>query len=185
MRLADEAGLDLVEIVPDSRPPVCKIMDYGKYKYEQSKKQKKGGSAPEMKEIRLGRSVKIDPHDIKIRIDKARQFLMDGHKVLVVQRFRGREMQHRELGLEHLTEVAESLKDISKLESPPRLMGRAANIVLAPDKPRIEAVKAKLAKQKADAEKQKKAEADEAERNAEANAEQAESSEPEAVAEKS
>jgi translation initiation factor IF-3 len=183
MRLADEAGLDLVEIVPDSRPPVCKIMDYGKYKYEQSKKQKKGGSAPEMKEIRLGRSVKIDPHDIKIRIDKARQFLMDGHKVLVVQRFRGREMQHRELGLEHLTEVAEALQDISKLESPPRLMGRAANIVLAPDKPRIEAVKAKLARAKAAAEKQKEAEA--ASKEAEAETAEAESNEPEAVAEKS
>ena len=179
MRLADEAGLDLVEVVPDSRPPVCRIMDYGKYKYEQSKKQKKSSSSKsELKEVRLGRSVKIDPHDIGIRISKARQFLMEGHKVLVVQRFRGREMQHRELGLEHLTEVAKAVEDIAKLESPPRMMGRAANLVLAPDKPKIEAVKARLAKEKAAAEKQKEAE-DAAEQV------EAEAKEAEAVAEKS
>ena len=172
MRLADEAGLDLVEVVPDSRPPVCRIMDYGKYKYEQSKKQKKSsGAKSELKEVRLGRSVKIDPHDIGIRISKARQFLMEGHKVLVVQRFRGREMQHRELGLEHLSEVARAVEDIAKIESPPRMMGRAANLVLAPDKPKIEAVKAKLAREKA------AAEADKAE---EAKSEDAKAEEPQA-----
>ena len=119
MKMAQEAGLDLVEIVADSRPPVCKIMDYGKFKYEQSKKQKKGagaGKAAEMKEIRLGRSVKIDPHDIGIRIDQARRFLMAGHKVLVTQRFRGREMAHKELGLDHLRQVADELADIGKVE---------------------------------------------------------------------
>jgi translation initiation factor IF-3 len=160
MRLADEAGLDLVEVVPDSRPPVCRIMDYGKFKYEQSKKQKKSSaSKTELKEIRLGRSTKIDPHDVGIRIEQARRFLMEGHKVLVVQRFRGREMQHRELGIEHLTEVAKAVENIAKIESPPRLMGRAANLVLAPDKPKIEAVKAKLAREKAAAEKEQTAEA--------------------------
>jgi translation initiation factor IF-3 len=184
MRLADEAGLDLVEVVPDSRPPVCRIMDYGKFKYEQSKKQKKSSaSKTELKEIRLGRSVKIDPHDVGIRIDQARRFLMEGHKVLVVQRFRGREMQHRELGIEHLSEVAKAVEDIAKLEQPPRVMGRAANIVLAPDKPKIEAVKARLAREKAAAEKQKAAEAP-AEPAPKEPASNAESPEPEAVAEK-
>ena len=149
MKMAQEAGLDLVEIVADSRPPVCKIMDYGKFKYEQSKKQKKGagaGKAAEMKEIRLGRSVKIDPHDIGIRIDQARRFLMAGHKVLVTQRFRGREMAHKELGLDHLRQVADELADIGKVEQPPRWSGRSANIVIAPDKPRIDAIKAKMKK---------------------------------------
>ena len=147
MRLAQEAGLDLVEVVADSRPPVCKIMDYGKYKYELSKKAKRGGSAnraTEMKEIRLGRSVKIDPHDIGIRIEQARRFLMAGHKVLVTQRFRGREMAHKELGLNHLVQVADELSDICKVEQPPRWSGRSANIVLAPDKGKIDGIKARL-----------------------------------------
>ena len=158
MKMAQEAGLDLVEIVADSRPPVCKIMDYGKFKYEQSKKQKRGagaGKAAEMKEIRLGRSVKIDPHDIGIRIDQARRFLMAGHKVLVTQRFRGREMAHKELGLNHLRQVADELADIGKVEQPPRWSGRSANIVIAPDKPRIDAIKAKLKKDKPDDKKSK------------------------------
>jgi translation initiation factor IF-3 len=88
-RMAAEQGLDLVEIQPDVRPPVCKIMDYGKHKYEQSKKQQKSRAnarQQEMKEIRLGRSVKIDPHDVKIRVDQARKFLMAGHKVQLTQR---------------------------------------------------------------------------------------------------
>jgi translation initiation factor IF-3 len=157
MRMAQEAGLDLVEIVPDSRPPVCKIMDYGKYKYELSKKAKGGSAnkATEMKEIRLGRSVKIDPHDIKIRVAQAEKFLMGGHKVLVTQRFRGREIAHSKLGLDHLHEVAKALEHVSKVEQPPRMVGRACNLVLAPDKPKIEAVKRKLEKEKADEEAKK------------------------------
>jgi len=145
LRMAEEAGLDLVEIVPDQRPPICKIMDYGKYKYELSKKQKKSqaAKATELKEIRLGRSVKIDPHDVRIRIEQARKFLLAGHKVLVTQRFRGREMQHRELGINHLREVYDSLADIAKVEQEPRWAGRSANILLAPDKPKVEAYKRK------------------------------------------
>lgn len=151
LRMADEQGYDLVEVVSDARPPVCKIMDHGKFKYEQSKKQKSGsaGKATEMKEIRLGRSVKIDPHDVGIRIDRARKFLMAGHKVQVTQRFRGREIAHKELGLNHLRKVADELESISKVEQSPRWMGRQASIVLAPDKPKIEAVKARLAREQA------------------------------------
>jgi translation initiation factor IF-3 len=152
MRMADQAGLDLVEISPDARPPVCKIMDYGKFKYEQSKKDQKSRAASkstEMKEVRLGRSVKIDIHDVHIRIDQSRRFLMAGHKVMVTQRFRGREIAHKEIGLERLKMFADSLADIAKVEQTPRWMGKQASIILAPDKPKVEAVKRKLAKEKA------------------------------------
>ncbi|MEQ9096679.1 MAG: translation initiation factor IF-3 [Phycisphaerales bacterium] len=147
MRMAQEAGLDLVEIVPDTRPPVCKIMDYGKYKYEQSKrKDNKTTGQQEIKEVRLGRSVKIDPHDVQIRVNQARRFLMQGHKVQITQRFRGREMVHKELGLERLAEIVEQLSDIAKVEMAPRWVMRQASIVLAPDKNKVEAAKRKKAK---------------------------------------
>jgi len=152
MRMAQEAGMDLVEIQPDTRPPVCKILDYGKYKYELSQKQRKSRAASkstEMKQIRLGRSVKIDPHDVQIRIDQARRFIMAGHKVHVVQRFRGREIAHRELGLDHLKRVATQLADIAKVEQMPRWMGKEASIIVAPDKPKVEAIKRKIEKEKA------------------------------------
>jgi translation initiation factor IF-3 len=152
LRMADEAGLDLVEISPDARPPVCKIMDYGKFKYEESKKAQKSRAASkttEMKEVRLGRSVKIDPHDVQIRIDQSRRFLMAGHKVLVTQKFRGREIAHRDIGLENLARVRDQLADISKVEQTPRWMGKQASIIIAPDKVKVEAIKRKLAKEKA------------------------------------
>lgn len=152
LRKAQEQGLDLVEISPESRPPVCKIMDYGKHKYELSKKQQKSRAASkssEMKQIRLGRSVKIDPHDVKIRIDQARRFLIAGHKVHVVQRFRGREIAHREIGLDHLKRVVTELADISKVEQTPRWFGKEASIMLAPDKVKVEALKRKLEKERA------------------------------------
>jgi translation initiation factor IF-3 len=154
LRMADEAGLDLVEISPDTRPPVCKIMDYGKFKFEQSKKQQKSrqsSKSAEMKEVRLGRSVKIDPHDVQIRIDQARRFLMGGHKVLVTQRFRGREITHKELGLDHLREVADQLADIAKVEMSPRWSGKQASIILAPDRPKVEAAKRREDREKAKA----------------------------------
>lgn len=150
LKRAMEAGLDLVEISPDARPPVCKIMDYGKYKYELSKQSKnKGGKAAEMKELRLGRSVKIDPHDVQVRIDQARKFLLGGHKVMFTQRFRGREITHKEIGLDNLARVRDALADLSKVEQPPRWFGKAASIILAPDKPKVDAIKRKMAKEKA------------------------------------
>lgn len=169
IRMAQEAGLDLVEVVPDSRPPVCKIMDYGKFKYEQSKKEtetRAKSKQAELKEIRLGRSVKIDPHDVQIRIDQARRFLMDGHKVQFIQRFRGREITHKHLGLENLDHAREQLADISKVELEPRLIGRQANMMLAPDKVKIQALKRKLEKEKADAEAASETPAETAERRA-------------------
>jgi len=150
--MADEQGLDLVETSPEARPPVCKIMDYGKYKYELSKKEQKARASQkssEMKEVRLGRSVKIDPHDVGIRVDQARRFIMAGHKVLFTQRFKGREIAHKELGLTRLDEISKSLSDIGKLEQSPRWFGKQASIIIAPDRPKVEAVKRKLAREKA------------------------------------
>ncbi|CAG0998153.1 Translation initiation factor IF-3 [Phycisphaerales bacterium] len=152
IRKAMEMGLDLVEISPDARPPVCKIMDYGKYKYELGQKQRKqraATKATEMKELRLGRSVKIDPHDIKVRTDQARRFIMAGHKVMFTQRFKGREIAHRQLGLDNLAEVRDALADISKVEQSPRWMGKQASIILAPDKVKVEALKRKIEKERA------------------------------------
>ena len=152
MKKAQELGLDLVEISPEARPPVCKIMDYGKYKYELSQKARKSRAASkstEMKELRLGRSMKIDPHDVQVRIDQARRFIMHGHKVMVTQRFKGREIAHREIGLDNLRTVATQLADIAKVEQTPRWMGKAASIILAPDKPKVDAIKRKLEKEKA------------------------------------
>ncbi len=149
-RRAQEAGLDLVEVQANVRPPLCKIMDYGKYKYDLSKKEQKSrasAKSTELKEIRLGRSIKIDPHDVKIRVDQARRFLMAGHKVQLTQRFRGREMAHKQLGLERLAQICDDLGDIAKIEMAPRWMGRQASIVLAPDKVKIEAVKRQLEKE--------------------------------------
>ncbi|MBL8991165.1 MAG: translation initiation factor IF-3 [Phycisphaerae bacterium] len=156
LRMAADLGLDLVEISPDARPPVCKIMDFGKFKYEQSKKEAKNRAssrASEMKEVRLGRSVKIDPHDVQIRVNQSRRFLMEGHKVLITQRFKGREMAHRELGINRLKDIANQLSDIAKLESSPRWMGPQASIILAPDKAKVDAAKRAEAKAKAQADK--------------------------------
>ncbi len=153
LRMAQEQGMDLVEVVPDTRPPVCKIMDYGKYKYELSqkaRKQRAASKSSELKQIRMGRSVKIDPHDVQIRIDQARRFLMAGHKVQIAQRFRGREMQHRELGLEHLAEAVKQLSDICKVEQSPRWFGKEASILLAPDRPKVESAKRKIEKERAE-----------------------------------
>ena len=150
--MADEAGLDLVEIQPNVRPPLCKIMDYGKYKFELGKKersQKAAGKGNEMKEVRLGRSIKIDPHDVGIRVNKARGFLMDGHKVLLVQQFRGREMAHRELGVNRLREICTELADVAKVEVPPKTMGRRMSLILSPDRQKIEIIKRKLEREKA------------------------------------
>lgn len=145
-RMADEAGLDLVEIQPNVRPPLCKIMDYGKFKYEQSKKDKgnrAAGRGAEMKEVRLGRSIKIDPHDVEIRVNQARKFLLEGHKVQLVQQFRGREMAHRHLGEDRLKAICETLSDVAKVETPPRTLGRRMSLILSPDRAKIDLYKRK------------------------------------------
>jgi translation initiation factor IF-3 len=150
LRMAEEAGLDLVEIQPNVRPPLCKIMDYGKYRYELSKKAKSQRShAAEMKEVRLGRSAKIGEHDVEIRVKQARRFLMDGHKVQFIQKFRGREMAFQEIGRKRLDEIAQALADIAKVEIPARTMGRQMSMILAPDKAKVDAVKRRLEAERA------------------------------------
>jgi len=161
-KMAREAGLDLVEVQPDVRPPVCKITDYGKYKYELSKKESKGKATAkqqELKEVRLGRSIKVDPHDIGIRVNRARKFLLQGHKVLLVQQFRGREMMHRKLGVEIIESVVEALEGLGKPDGYPRVAGRRMTLLLNPDRVKVEAANRKLANARAKAEAQKTADA--------------------------
>ena len=141
LRRAREVGLDLVEVASTASPPVCRIMDFGKWKYEQAKRDRasKAKSArSELKEVRLGRSMKIDPHDVDIRVDQARRFLFDGHKVQIVQNFRGREVMHKDRGDQRMKEIVQKLSDVGKLEVAPRLMGRRMTMILAPDRAKVE-----------------------------------------------
>ncbi|MGY8753824.1 MAG: translation initiation factor IF-3, partial [Phycisphaerales bacterium] len=141
IRLALEAGLDLVEVSPNADPPVCRILDFGKYRYEQSKKDRANRAKTktvETKEIRLGRSMKIDPHDVQIRVNQARKFLIEGNKVLIVQNFRGREMMHKERGIIRMREIIEQLENVSKVETPPKFAGRRQTMVLGPDTLKIQ-----------------------------------------------
>ena len=143
-RRAKDAGLDLVEVSPQSTPPVCRIMDYGKWKYQQKKKEQKARShskQSELKEVRL--RPKIDVHDLDIKTARSREFLDEGHKVQFTIQFKGREMAHRELGIELMRKVAGLLEDISKVEQPPRSMGRRMTMTLVPDRKQQQPVKPK------------------------------------------
>ena len=132
LEMARAADLDLVEVAANVRPPVCRIMDYGKYKYEQSKKahesrQKQHRS--KLKTVRL--RPKTDPHMIDIRVEKAREFLERGDKVQIMILFRGREMAHQELGIEHCKEVARRLEDVARVEQHPRMEGRRMTMLMS------------------------------------------------------
>src|SRR6266513_3902702 len=118
MRMAREAGMDLVEVAPTARPPVCRIMDYGKWRYQQQKKEDKSRASNkggQLKELKL-RTVKIGDHDLMIKINHARAFLKDGNKVQFTLQFRGREMAHTELGRDIFTKVKAELWPVSKVE---------------------------------------------------------------------
>ncbi len=130
-KAADEAGLDLVKISPKAVPPVCKIVDYGKYRYElarKEKEQKKKQHAAELKEIRF--SPNIDTNDLNTKAAAARKFLTKGDKVKVTLRFRGREMAHMKESRHILDEFAETLSDIAVVEKPPKVEGRQLSLVL-------------------------------------------------------
>ena len=130
---AVEEGLDLVEVAPGSRPPVCRIMDYGRYKYEQKKKLGKGkGHAASLKEIKL--RPRTDDHDLDFKLKNARRFLMDGDKVKVTVMYRGREMVHREIGRRQLDRVKEMLGTLATVENPPRMEGRFLSMILVPNR---------------------------------------------------
>ncbi len=128
--MAEDAGLDLVEVAPNSRPPVCKILDYGRFKYEQKKKTKgkPKSQASVLKEVRV--RPKIDVHDLEIKIRKAREFLDSGHKVQVTCLFRGREMAYQNIGRQVMLKVARELEDVAKIERDPSMEGRRMNLLL-------------------------------------------------------
>ena len=130
---ATAAGLDLVEISPDAEPPVCKIMDFGKFKYQEQKKAaeaRKKQKIVEIKEIKLRPN--IDDHDYDVKMKSIKRFFEEGDKVKVTLRFRGREMAHQSLGMEVLRRVKADLETISKVEAEPRFEGRQMVMVLAP-----------------------------------------------------
>lgn len=133
LTMAAEAGLDLVEISPNSTPPVCKILDFGKYKYQSQKKAseaRKNQKTVEIKEIKLRPN--IDTHDYEVKMKSMLRFFEEGDKVKITLRFRGREMAHQDLGLKLLYQVKEETQAIAKVESEPRLEGRQMVMVLSP-----------------------------------------------------
>lgn len=130
-QLAKNAGLDLVEISPTARPPVCQIMDFGKYKYEQSKKQKDNKStSSKLKEIKL--RVRIEEHDYMTKLRHAEEFLDKGNKVKVTLQFRGREMEHQELGFDVVNRAVKGLAHIGTQDMPPRRAGRSISLTISP-----------------------------------------------------
>ena len=133
IELAQEAGLDLVEIAPNSVPPVCKILDYGKFKYQEQKKAaeaRKKQKTVEVKEIKLRPG--IDDHDYEVKMKAMKGFFEEGNKVKITLRFRGREMAHQSLGLKVLDRVKADVGDIAKVEMEPNFEGRQVVMVLAP-----------------------------------------------------
>jgi len=133
LRLADERKLDLVKISPTAKPPVCKIIDYSKFRFDQSKKEKEQRKRQKIitiKELRL--SPNIDKHDVDVKIKKAIEFLTDGDKVKVSIRFRGREMGHTEIAYEILRDFAESVSELGTVEKAPKMEARTMAMFLAP-----------------------------------------------------
>ncbi len=131
--IAFDAGLDLVEVSPNADPPVCKVLDYGKYKYEEQKRKneaRKKQKVIDVKEIKMRPGIDVHDYDVKIR--SAKRFLDDGDKVKVTIRFRGREMAHQELGMKVLNRIRVELDDLAKVEQFPKMEGRMMTMVIAP-----------------------------------------------------
>ena len=134
IQMAEDRGFDLVEVAPNAVPPVCRIMDYGKFRYEQSKKEseaRKHQKQVQLKEVRL--KPKTDDHDIDTKAKQARKFLLAGDKVKFTLRFRGREIFHPDIGIQMLEGMAEDLRDISVVEQKPLMEGRVLSLLLAPN----------------------------------------------------
>ena len=132
MKLAEEAELDLVKIAPNAKPPVCKIIDYGKYRYELARKEKeakKKQKTVEVKEIRL--SPNIEENDLNTKMNNARKFLAKGNKVKITLRFRGREMAHMQASKHILDDIATALADVAVVEKPSKVEGRSISMILA------------------------------------------------------
>ena len=141
LQLARDANIDLVEVAPNSDPPVCRLLDYGKLRYLTSKKEresKKGQKSTDLREVRFRPN--IGSHDLDSKTRKVRELILDGSKVKLTVRFRGREAAHQQLGLSVLKRVADELKDEVRLEKPPALEGRALSMILVPTPQRGEKV---------------------------------------------
>ncbi|HLI27024.1 MAG TPA: translation initiation factor IF-3 [Chloroflexota bacterium] len=146
LRVARERGLDLVEVAPMATPPVCRLMDYGRYKYEQTKKERdarKHAARVELKEVRL--RPKTDEHDLEFKTRAVQRFLKEGDKVKVTLMFRGREMAHPQIGRQLLEQIAEAVREFGQVERMPLLEGRTMTMILAPLKARPPAAAAAAA----------------------------------------
>lgn len=133
LQLAEDAGLDLVEVAPNADPPVCKVLDYGRFKFQTQKKAaeaRKKQKTFEIKEIKMRPN--IDSHDYEVKMKSIRKFFEEGDKVKVTLRFRGREMAHQNLGMELLNKVRDDTRELAKVEAEPKLEGRQMVMVLAP-----------------------------------------------------
>jgi len=133
--MAQERGFDLVEVAPNAVPPVCRLMDYGKYRYEQTKKERearKNQSQQELKELRV--KPKTDEHDLEVKANQARRFLQRGDKVKFTVRFRGRELAHPDIGREILERLVEDLRDVAMLDQKPVMEGKSISMILSPAK---------------------------------------------------
>ncbi|MBO5442329.1 MAG: translation initiation factor IF-3 [Alphaproteobacteria bacterium] len=135
LQIADEAGLDLIEISPQATPPVCKVLDYGKYKYEVQKRKneaKKNQKVVEIKELKL--RPMIDTHDYEVKIKQAKKFLSQGNKVKFTMRYKGREMNANDMGKEVLNNILEDLEGLIKIDSEPKMEGRQMMMIVSPEK---------------------------------------------------
>ena len=133
--MADEAGLDLIEISPQANPPVCKILDIGKYKYEMQKRKaeaRKNQKVIDIKELKL--RPMIDTHDYEVKVEQAKKFLAQGDKVKFTMRYKGREMNSADMGKDVLMKLLDDLEGLYKLESEPKLEGKQMMMVIAPEK---------------------------------------------------
>lgn len=132
-KIADERKLDLVKIAPTAKPPVCRIMDYGKYRFDQAKKEKearKKQKTVDVKELRLSPS--IDTHDVQVKVKKAKEFLQDGDKVKISIRFRGREIGHSKVGMQIMEDFAKETEEFGVVDKQPKMEGRSLVMFLAP-----------------------------------------------------
>jgi len=157
IRQAKEHGMDLVEVSPTSRPPVCRIMDYGKYKYTQKKKAqsaKKKATTQSVKEVKL--RPKTEEHDYQFKLKHIQRFLQDGNKAKVTVRFRGREMAHKDIGLEMLKRIVQDVGDMATVASNPAMEGRLLQMVLAPSPRALVLKRSKDEQRRAKKEEEKK-----------------------------
>ena len=149
IRIAQARGFDLVEISPNAKPPVCKIIDYGKFNYERQKKEKlakKNQSVMHVKEIRFNPNT--DDHDVDFKTKHLREFLIEGHKVKATVMFRGRMITHPEIGRDLMQNVLSKLEDIGKLEAPPKMEGKQLIAYVTPDRAKVKAMLDREAKEK-------------------------------------